>query len=180
MSSVQETGHLQRACRSQPSGPNKGKEGRGVKRVVEEELEDFPLYQVRLHKSPPIVVKISVDDCLITMELDTGASMSIMSEHTFKGLWPGRSLLSTDVRLQSYSKEPIPVVGCCYVNLGYKGQSVNNVPLVVVEGSGPSLLGRDWLCRIQLDWKQIHHVHTDGCRQFWIDTKKCSRRVLVL
>ena len=60
-----------------------------MKRVVEEELEDSPLYQVRLHgthKSPPIVVKISVDDCLINMELDTGASMSIMSEHTFKGL----------------------------------------------------------------------------------------------
>ena len=48
------------------------------------------------------MVKIRVDDCLINIELDTGASMSIMSEHTFKGLWPGRSVLSTDVRLQSY------------------------------------------------------------------------------
>ena len=54
------------------------------------------------------------------------------------------------------------MVGCCYVNLGYKGQIANNVPLIVVEGSGPSLLGRDWLSRIQLDWKQIYHVHSNG------------------
>ena len=96
------------------------------------------------------------------MEVDTGASMSIMSESTFKELWPGRSLHTTDVRLQSYSKEPIPVVGSCYVNIGYKGQSAKNVPMIVVGGSGPSLLGRDWLTRIQLDWKQINYVHAGG------------------
>ena len=83
-----------------------------------------------------------------------------MSESIFLGLWPGRSLNPTDVRLQSYSGEPIHVVGCCYVNLWYKGQSVNDVPLVVVEGAGPSLCGRDWLTRIQLHWRQIHQVHT--------------------
>ena len=169
-------GHLQRACRSQPSGPNKGKEGRGVKRVVEEELEDFPLYQVRLHgthKSPPIVVKISVDDCLINMELDTGASMSIMSEHTFKGLWPGRSLLSTDVRLQSYSKEPIVLLcqlrlqGTMYPWLLWRAQAlVSWVETGYVESSWTG--NRYTMCTLM------------GCRQFWIDTKKCSKRGLVL
>ena len=52
-------------------------------------------------------------------------------------------------------KEPIPVVGCCNVNLQYKGQSCE-CPLVIVRGSGPTLLGRDWLCQIQLDWREIH------------------------
>ena len=54
---------------------------------------------------------MGVDDCLITMEVDTGASMSIMAENTFNKLWPRRGLDSTNVKLQNYSKEPIPVVG---------------------------------------------------------------------
>ena len=45
-----------------------------------------------------------MDDCIIPIEVDTGASMSLMSESIFGMLWPGRS---TDVRLQSYSKANI-------------------------------------------------------------------------
>ena len=141
--------HLQRACRGQArDSGQKTRVSQPVRRVqdrCEEEEEEISLYHVRshdTHRAPPIVVMVRVDDCQIEMELDAGASMSIMSEATFRGLWPGRSLHASDVQLQSYSREPIPVVGCCYVNLGYKGQSVHNVPLIVVAGSGPSLFGR--------------------------------------
>ena len=77
-------------------------------------------------RSPPIQVKVGVDDCLIKMEVDTGASVSLMSETLFTELWPGRSLESTGVKFQSYSREPIPVVGCCYVNLAYNGQTATD------------------------------------------------------
>ena len=45
------------------------------------------------------------------MEVDTGASVSIMPETTFQRLWPGRRLDCTEDRLLSYSKETIPVMG---------------------------------------------------------------------
>ena len=61
---------------------------------------------------PPIRVEVKLDDCLTTMEVDTGVSLSLMSHATVQGLWPGRSLEPTDVRLLSYSKDPIPVLGC--------------------------------------------------------------------
>ena len=32
--------------------------------------------------------------------------------------------------------------------------------LLVVEGDGPSLFGRDWLMRLKLDWSQLNQVHT--------------------
>lgn len=53
-------------------------------------------------KTSPTEVEVQVDDCIIPMEGDTGAAMSLMSESTFGRLWPGRDLSSTDVRLQSY------------------------------------------------------------------------------
>ena len=31
--------------------------------------------------------------------------------------------------------------------------------LVVVTGSGPSLLGHDWLKKLKLDWQQINNMH---------------------
>ena len=74
------------------------------------------------------------------MEIDTGASASLMSENLFKSLWPGRSLQATEVRLCSYSKQKIPVVCCCYVIVLYKGLEFTQLPLIIVAGSGPEML----------------------------------------
>ena len=54
---------------------------------------------------PPIKVQVGVDDCLIGMEVDTGASVIIMAETTYNRLWPGRSLAICDVKLCTFSKE---------------------------------------------------------------------------
>ena len=35
------------------------------------------------------------------------------------------------------------------------------LPLLVVTGEGPSLLGRDWFQQIQLDWREIHSLQQD-------------------
>ena len=78
------------------------------------------------------------------MEVDTGASVSIMAEATYHKLCPGRGLSTTHIRLQTYSKEPITVVGSVNVQVSYDGQTAQ-LPLVVVKGDGPTLLGRNWL-----------------------------------
>lgn len=161
-------GHMQRACKSKSKPPflKTKPKPRSVGQVQDEEEEeqgpdDFTLMMVKsLRKSdaPPILVKAKLDDCLVDMEVDTGAAVSLMSESTFNTLWPGRSLQPSPVRLRTYLKETIPVVGCTCVNVEYNGQ-LCRLPLVVVSGSGPSLLGRDWLSHIQLDWRQINQVH---------------------
>ena len=92
--------------------------------------------------------------------MDTGASMSLMSESTFTALWPRRRLQPADVKLQTYSKDPIPVVGHCCVTVKYNGQTASEMPLVIVESVGPILLGRNWLTKIRLDWRKIHQVNT--------------------
>ena len=160
-------GHMKRACRGKPRSGQRRPGKKQVKKVEDDKEEesdsdDSSIKHLSLKgtkRAPPITVDMKVDNCLITMEVDTGASLSLMSYNTFSGVWPGRSLESTDVRLRTYSKEPIPVLGCTYVDVEYNGQT-GQFPLVIVEGSGPTLLGRDWLSQIQLDWRAIHHVHT--------------------
>ena len=45
------------------------------------------------------------------MKVDTDASVSLMAEATYSHLWPGRGLSTTLIKLQTYSKEPITVLG---------------------------------------------------------------------
>ena len=89
------------------------------------------------------------------MEVDTGASVSIMAENLFYKLWPRRSLRETAIRLQTYSKEPIVVLGTTDVQVAYEDQVVI-LPLIV-RGEGPTLLGRNWLNQLKLNWSKIHH-----------------------
>ena len=98
---------------------------------------------------------------MVSMQLDIGASLSIMAETTFKELWPHRSLLSSQVRLCSYSGEAIHVLGAVDVNVTYKGQS-HNVPLIVVKGSGLTLMGRNWLQLFKLDWQEIFLLQSNS------------------
>ena len=164
-------GHMQRACKSKPklTSTKTPLKSKSVSQILDDEREEQGEEQVadtilKMSKSrqgsdtPPILVKIKLDGCVIDMEVDTGASLSLMPESTFSTLWPGRSLQPSSTRLQTYLKETIPVVGCTCVNVDYNGQMCE-LPLVVVGGSGPSLLGRDWLSQIQLDWRQINQVH---------------------
>ena len=45
-----------------------------------------------------------------------------MSENVDHKLWPGRSLDSTTVRLQTYACESLEVVGSATVQVGYEGR----------------------------------------------------------
>lgn len=45
------------------------------------------------------------------------------------------------------------------VTVKYRGQE-KQLRLTVVEGNGPTLLGRNWLKYVKLDWSQILHVGT--------------------
>ena len=61
--------------------------------------------------------------------------------------------MPSSIRLHSYSGESIPVVGTVNVVVKYVNQTA--IPLPVVKGAGPSLLGRNWLAVIKLDWHDI-------------------------
>ena len=43
----------------------------------------------------------------------------------------------------------------------YIGQTAQ-LPLVVVKGGGPTLMGRTWLNKIVLNWNEIHYTPSVG------------------
>ena len=106
-----------------------------------------------------IEVELELDEHRIRMEIDTGASLCLVSEATFKRLWPGRSLQPSTVRLKTYTREVLQVLGLAQVHVtGGKGQAAD-LPLIVAQTEGPSLHGRNWLQSLQLDWQQIYHLN---------------------
>ena len=93
------------------------------------------------------------------MEVDTGASISIMSESTFKDTWRSNSppLQASRICVKTYTGEALDVLGSIDVEVGYEGQR-ESLQLHIVAGEGPTLLGRDWLQNLRLNWAAICHM----------------------
>ena len=90
------------------------------------------------------------------MELDTGASLSVMGETTFRSLLGNTVPIEpTEVRLRTYTGDGLPVLGEATVTVTYESQSVT-LPLIIVQGQGAALFGRNWLDHIRLNWAAIH------------------------
>jgi len=85
----------------------------------------------------PYEVDIVVQGRPVRMEVDTGATLSLMTHGTYLTMWEG---------VQAPQMKPSPAE----VDVQYEDQHAM-LKLVIVDGSGPSLLSQDWLEVIQLD-----------------------------
>ena len=94
----------------------------------------------------------------LQMEIDTGAALSLISEKTFKTVGCQQELKPSNIKLHTYTKESIDVLGFMEATVCYKGQN-KTLNLYVVGGEEPSLLGRDWLTELQLDWRELYLVN---------------------
>ena len=109
----------------------------------EDQSAPYGLFMLTQQKVSPIMVQISLNQVEIPMELDTGASLSVISEMTYQKIWDGLGppLQPTDVRLKTYTGETLQVKGKINVHVQYEGQE-EELSLLVVAGADPSLLGR--------------------------------------
>ena len=83
--------------------------------------------------------------------------MSILSESEFQKL--GRSgtqlvLKGTSVSLKTYMGEALNVRGKVVVTVKYGSQEME-LPLLMIAGAGPALMGRNWLCKLNI----LNKVH---------------------
>ncbi|PFX31971.1 Uncharacterized protein K02A2.6 [Stylophora pistillata] len=66
-------------------------------------------------------------------------------------------LQKSNVTLRSYSGHSIPVYGETAVHVKYGSQELD-LPIIVTNGKGVALMGRDWLSKIKLNWHHINAV----------------------
>ena len=98
----------------------------------------------------PYKVTLTIEGKAVQMEIDPGASLSLVSEHTYQELWPKAPLRKTTVRLKTYTSTPLKVLVLMQATVCYEQQIVT-LPLLVVAGT--SLLGRNLLKKVTLNWK---------------------------
>ena len=61
------------------------------------------------------------------------------------------------MKLRIYAGEELEVLGAIAVSVVYQAQE-EQLRLLVVAGNGPSLLGRDWLTKNKIDWRELYQV----------------------
>lgn len=104
------------------------------------ESEDtYRLFRMTNESTKPLHVKVLVNGKELTMEVDTGASISLVTKETFDNLWQRRKLEKSSIKLQTYTGEYIKVAGSTEVQVEHNGQEAC-LPLIVIQGKGPSLL----------------------------------------
>lgn len=118
-----------------------------------------------------LMASLTLNGANLIMEIDTGAARSIISDKTFTQLWSQElspPLKPTNATLKTYTGEQIKPLGAISVQVEATEQK-QQLELLIVPGDGPSLLGRDWLRCLKLDWTQIHHLNCSDTLQAVLD-----------
>ncbi len=156
------TGHIEAACRIKKARAGSGNQCQNFHTVAEESTEEEDsdtLHAMKGGSNAPLVAELFIADCLVNMEVDTGASRTVIGETTYEQLWgkDRKPLRPSKANLLTYTGEKIRQAGKLRVHVRYKEQEIEGT-LLVVQGNGPSLLGRDWLAKITLDWPSMNKV----------------------
>ena len=88
------------------------------------------------------------------MEVDIGASCSVMSFSKFKEEGQLQELKESSVRLRTYTSELVKPYRTTVVEVSHE-ETKNRLPLLVVKDNVPTLLGRNWLKKVRLDWRTM-------------------------
>uniref|UniRef100_A0A1Y1K0Y3 RNA-directed DNA polymerase n=1 Tax=Photinus pyralis TaxID=7054 RepID=A0A1Y1K0Y3_PHOPY len=140
----------------------------GVKCVNEEEQETsteedeinkistLVCNNVKSVNSSVLLKEMLVNDKPVLMEVDTGASVTVMSSEKFNKLFPLLTLAEHKAKLRGVSGQELNVLGQVIVDVKLSSQDKNvfRLPLIIIDNECRyTLLGRSWLDILYPDWK---------------------------
>ncbi|XP_064472875.1 uncharacterized protein LOC135387707 [Ornithodoros turicata] len=174
----QKKGHIERACFKKQHSLRKDDQQSTseLHNVLDsasktEEVYDMFHLQAPVHfsRTEPFRVEVKLDGNPVTMEVDSGSNPSIINETVYKRLWPhSPSLTPEDVVLPTWSHDQLRVLGSRSVQVQYRDETAKK-PLLVVQGSGPCLLGRSWFDDLGIGRQGIHSFPDSATK--WLNHK---------
>ena len=176
-------GHIEKVCKSKASK---------VKEIAKEEEEDQGRREEnqvnwgqvntigkKWSSKKPMCIYIIVEGQIVRMELDTGVAVSLIPLNTYQQKFSHIPMKKTKARLRTYTGEQISLKGELQVRVKKEGKEWT-LPLLVVEGQGPPLIGQNWLESIPLDWGMIKTVHCKDGNQCKEGNQRATRLKLLM
>ena len=160
-------GHVIRACRKKKEQEAESTNSGGIKKDnkcnktvhdVDKDSDDenFTYVVKSFNHKEPLQVEMGIGGQKILFEVDTGSGVTLISERTYQRCLPNHELIKTNTVIKTYSNEELKVIGRLKVNATYDGVAYRDLkPMYVISGDGVNLIGRSWLAKIKLDWKQL-------------------------
>ena len=112
------------------------------------------------HTIPQYICNVQIEGSDMVVEIDTGSSVSLIPGVEWAKMCQ-KSELTLDThnvpRLRTYAGTTIEPLGRAYVNVCHNSQQ-HRLPAIIVPGSGPNLLGRDWLAVLKVNWAKVYQV----------------------
>ena len=144
-------GHTKRACRTLASKATPVK----TLECSDDESSSSDLNHLSTaEKREPICVDLALEGTQYRMEIDTGAAVTVVGEASYQTSLGHIPLVDTSLQLRTYTGETVKTLGKCIVKVTYEEQE-KRLPLYVVKGRGPALIGREWLREITLNWQLL-------------------------
>jgi len=164
-------GHYAVCCRS--NSRTTGQRSTNLVNVLDEEDEAEPepeyvgISNVSVNNTTgtpgtqPITAQVNLNGQPLTMEVDTGAHVSIIPLHIWRKSWQDVQIKPTKLQLSTFSEAPLTVIGEAHLDVAYEAQRFT-APIVIVKEGRTPLLGRNWLAQVQLNWSSICAVRSSA------------------
>lgn len=147
----QKEGHLATIC----------KQPKSVNQVSEEgKIDEFcnHIYGINSQITDNSMhIQVNIDNTPHTFLLDSGASVSALPFHIFKSKFTQHTLQNCMLKLNAYSGHDIQVMGEFTPTLTFN-KKTQKVKLLVVNTTGPSILGRDFMSTFKISFTEINSL----------------------
>ena len=127
---------------------------------ADESYDSEPVFAIHSNEHvPPSAKSLKINGKRVEFELDTGSGVSIISVGTVETLFDGSVKYQvTDQKLHTFAGHSLQVLGKVTVTAQYV-RKCRKLPLYIVNGSGPNLLGRYWLKLLDIHIPCINAIH---------------------